>query len=217
MNIAFFETKDWEAEYIKQKFTGHELSFYQTPLNKLNLQAQDAEVLAPFVGCELSQEVLENYKNLKFIATRSTGYDHIDVKYCQKKGIKVSFVPTYGENTVAEFAFGLMLTLSRNLYQAIKRVKEEGDFNCEGLTGFDLKGKALGVVGTGHIGVHVIKIAFGFDMKILAYDPHPNQELVKQYNVQYLDLPELLKQSDIITLHVPYFAVHPSFNKPGEY
>ncbi len=213
MRISFYETKNWEAEYIKKKSTGHELSFFEGPLNLKDPSGTDAEILVPFVGSELGAEVLQNFKNLKFIATRSTGFDHIDLSACKQKGILVSNVPTYGENTVAEFAFALILALSRKLYPALKRIKEQGDFNYEGLTGFDLKGKTLGVAGTGHIGAHVIKIAFGFGMKIKAYDPHPNQQFVKDYGVEFLELPELIKQSDILTLHVPYLpATHHLIN-----
>jgi D-lactate dehydrogenase len=214
MKIAIYETKDWESEHIRQKLLGQELFFYQQALNPRNLSSTDAEILVPFVGCELSAAVLKHFGKLKFIATKSTGFDHIDLAFCRQKEIPVSNVPTYGENTVAEFAFALMLALSRKLYPALKRVKEEGDFSYEDLTGFDLKGKTLGVVGTGHIGVHVIRIAFGFDMKILAFDPHPNQQLVKDFGVRFLDLPELLKNSDIVTLHVPYLpATHHLINR----
>lgn len=231
MNIAFFETEDWEEQYLKEKLKGHNLMFAPTdlqinanlqiptdnppspPLSKGGKEYSGAEVLCNFIGFEVNKQTLKHFPKLKFVATRSTGFDHIDIKACQEKGILVSNVPTYGENTVAEFAFALILALSRKLYSAVKLVREEGLFNTAGLQGFDLKGKTIGVVGAGHIGVHVIRIARGFDMKVLAYDPHPNKALALRYGFSYASLDELLKQSDIVTLHVPYLpATHHLIN-----
>lgn len=200
MNITFYETQNWEQEYLKAKLPGQDLHF-ETGLPPA---VSDAEILCNFIGVPVNKQTLNNFPKLKYITTRSTGYDHIDLLACQERGILVSNVPTYGENTVAEFAFALILALSRKLYPAIKRIREEGLFNTDGLQGFDLRGKTLGVVGTGHIGIHVIKIAKGFDMRVLGYDPHPRAELAEQYGFEYCDLGPLLKVSDIVTLHVPY-------------
>jgi D-lactate dehydrogenase len=114
---------------------------------------------------------------------------------------------------VAEFAFALLLTLSRKMYPSLKRVKEQGKFNFDGLRGFDLKGKTLGVVGTGHIGTYVVKIAVGFGMNVIAYDPFPNEKLATEFHFTYVSLEDLLAQSDVITLHVPYMpATHHLIN-----
>lgn len=213
MKISFYEIKDWEKDYLKERLAGHELAFFVEPLNEKNLQGLDADIISPFVGCELTAPVLAKFNHLKFIATRSTGFDHVELDFCNHHGIIVSNVPTYGDNTVAEFTFALLLALMRKIYRAIKRVKEEGEFVCDDLMGFDLKGKTLGVVGTGHIGVHVVKIAKGFDMHVLAYDPHPNDQLVREFQIRYVSLEELLKSSDIVTLHVPYMpATHHLIN-----
>lgn len=201
MRIAFFETKPWEENYLKPKLAGHSLTF--SAASQIETSA-DAEILSNFVAFPISKEILGQLPKLKYIATRSTGYDHIDLKACNERGIVVSNVPTYGENTVAEFTFALMLALCRKLYPAIKRVHEEGRFSTEGLQGFDLKGKTLGVVGTGHIGAHVARIAKGFEMEICAYDPYPNQKLAQELKFSYADLDKLLQTSDIVTLHVPY-------------
>lgn len=175
---------------------------------------KDSEILCSFINFHVDKAVLEKYPKLKFIATRSTGYDHIDLKACAAKNIQVSNVPTYGENTVAEFAFALLLSLSRKIYPAIKRVREEGHFNYDGLKGFDLKGKVLGIVGAGHIGMHMIRMAKGFEMHPVAYDPHPKEELAKEYGFEYLSLDDLLKQSDVVSLHVPYLpATHHLIDK----
>jgi D-lactate dehydrogenase len=132
-------------------------------------------------------------------------------------------VPTYGENTVAEFTFALLLMLMRKMYEGVRRVKEEGRFNFDGLRGFDLLGKTIGVIGTGHIGRYVVKIAHGFGMDIVAYDPYPSEKLAAEFGFKYLSLEQLLKVSDVVTLHVPYMpATHHLINadniklfKPG--
>ncbi len=133
----------------------------------------------------------------------STGFDHIDLAECRKRKIKVANVPYYGENTVAEHTFALILSLSRNIHRAYIRALR-GDHSIEGLKGFDLKGKTLGVIGAGHIGLHVIRIAKSFGMNVLAYDTRENRFLAEVLDFQYVPLEFLLKKSDIITLHVPY-------------
>ena len=140
---------------------------------------------------------------MKLIATRSTGFDHIDLAECRQRNISVCNVPSYGENTVAEHAFALILSLSRHLYQAfVKRLTN--DFSLEGLRGFDLKEKTLGVVGTGRIGLHVIRIGKGFGMNVMAFDVNRNQLLAEVLGFTYVPLEQLLKESQIVTLHVLY-------------
>ncbi len=215
MKIAFYETEEWEEAYLRERLKGFETEFFATGLSEMDLPPQSgAEILSIFVGSQITPKVLESFPNLKFIATRSTGYDHINLEACKQKNVAVSYVPTYGENTVAEHAFALLLALSHKLYPAIRRVKQEALFSYEGLQGFDLKGRTIGIIGTGHIGTYVVKIAHGFGMNILAYDPHPNQQLAKEFNFQYAGLEDLLKQSDVVTLHVPYMpATHHIINK----
>ncbi len=125
----------------------------------------------------------------------------------------VSNVPTYGENTVAEFTFALLLALSRKIYPAVKRIREEAWFSCDELQGFDLMGKTLGVIGTGHIGTYTIKIASGFGMHVVAYDPYPKAELAKVYNFEYVDLEELLKQADVIFAPLGYYCGRDKINQ----
>ena len=158
--------------------------------------------------------MLSHLPNLQLITTRSTGYDHIDLVACVKHGTAVANVPSYGSPTVAEFAFALILTLSRKIYDAYHRVREDGSFQLDGLQGFDLKGKTLGVVGTGDIGRAVVRIANGFEMKVVASDVKPDEEFAKEQSFRYCELDELLEQSDIVTLHVPYLAsTHHLINK----
>jgi D-lactate dehydrogenase len=140
--------------------------------------------------------------NLKLIVTRSAGYDHIDCEYCKSKGVLVCNVPEYGTKTVAEWTIGLMLNLMRKIYYAIDQIKESESFDLKNLRGEELYGKKLGVIGTGRIGKEVIKLAKAFGMNILAYDAFPDENFAKEYNVTYTSLEELLKNSDVITIHV---------------
>lgn len=214
MKIAFYEIADWEAEVIKSKLTGHELSFFPGKFSDSDLPNADTEVLSMFTGSPVTPAVLGALSNLKMVATRTTGFDHVNLQATKDKGVVVSNVPTYGQNTVAELAFALILALSRKLYPAIKRVREQGLFNFDGLRGFDLAGKTLGVIGTGHIGAYAIKIAKGFSMEVVGYDPFPNEKLAAEYGFKYLSLEELLAQSDIVTIHVPYMpATHHLLNR----
>ena len=136
------------------------------------------------------------------IATRSTGYDHIDLDYCRDKGIKICNVPEYGENTVAEHVFALLLGISHHIVEAADRTRR-GDFTLNGLRGFDLKGKTLGVIGTGNIGQCVIRIANGFGMHVVAFDVREDRDLADRLNFKYLPMENLLGTMDILTLHVP--------------
>jgi D-lactate dehydrogenase len=213
MKIAFYEIADWEGEYIKSKLPGHELVFHPEKFSDQELP-EDTEILSMFVGSPVTPAVLDAVPSLKFIATRTTGFDHLNLEAIKAKNIPASNVPTYGMNTVAELAFALILTLSRKMYPAIKRVRDEGLFSFDGLRGFDLQGKTLGVIGTGHIGTYVIKIAHGFGMNIVAYDPFPNEKLSSEFDFKYVTLDELFAQSDIVTIHVPYMpATHHLINK----
>ena len=203
--IAFFEVTPKEKKYLKKKFKkDFEILYYKEELNQeTSGLIKNVEVVSPFIYSNINSEVLSKGNKLKLIATRSTGFNHIDIKTAEKKNISVSNVPYYGENTVAEHTFALILALSRNLHKAYVRTIKN-DFTLQGLQGFDLKGKTLGVIGAGSIGVHVIKIAKGFGMKVIASDAKPNHILEELLDFNYVSLDDLLKNSDIITLHCPY-------------
>ena len=160
-------------------------------------------VISPFIYSDISTKVISKAKKLKLISTRSTGFNHIDLTAAKKRKISVANVPYYGENTVAEHTFALILALSRNLHKAYVRTIRN-DFSLSGLQGFDLREKTLGVIGAGSIGVHVIKMAKGFGMKVIATDTKPNHILTELLDFNYVSLDELLSRSDIITLHCPY-------------
>ncbi len=206
MKIAFFEADAREEKYFREnlKLSGkHKAVYFKGELNERNVEkVKDVDVLVVFIHSSVNKEILKKMPKLKYITTMSTGFDHIDIAECKYLGIKISNVPFYGENTVAEHAFGLILTLSRKLYWAIERTKRD-DFSLSGLEGFDLKGRTLGVIGPGHIGQHVIRMARGFEMKVLAYSPFVDKKLEKKLGFTYVSLNELLKKSDIITLHAP--------------
>ncbi|MDP1690239.1 MAG: NAD(P)-dependent oxidoreductase [bacterium] len=204
MKIHYFSGEAWEESYVKARLPDDEIVFHTGSLAAHpEVTDPDATVLCTFIESPIGEAEMKRFPALKIIATRSTGFDHIDLAAAKAHGIAVANVPFYGENTVAEFAFALLLALSRRIIDADERVRE-GTFSPTGLRGFDLSGKTIGVVGTGHIGAHVIKMAQGFDMKVIGFDAFPNQDLSHTLNFAYVPLPELLAQSDIITIHVPY-------------
>jgi D-lactate dehydrogenase len=203
MKIAIFEAEPWEQEIYKNLHNGNEVLFREESLDESNADTYaDAQIISTFIYSDLGEKVLERIPGLKFIATRSTGFDHIAVDYCRKRGIRVSNVPDYGSCTVAEHVFGLILTISHHLIEAIDRTRK-GDFSIRGLKGFDLHGKVLGVIGTGSIGMCVIRIARGFSMEVNAFDVKPREELAERMGFSYLPMDEVLRRADIVTLHVP--------------
>lgn len=203
--IAFFETEDWEAEYLKRKLEaqGFQTEFHREHLTAENAsEAADCDALGVFVYSNVDEELLGRLQKLKLVATMSTGYDHIDLEACKRRGIAVCNVPGYGSNTVAEHTFALLLALSRKIVQSVERTRR-GDFSLEGLRGVTLRGKTIGVVSTGRIGRNVIRIAGGFGMRVIAYDPRPDAEYARQNGFEYVDFPRLLQESDVVTLHAP--------------
>jgi D-lactate dehydrogenase len=209
MKIAFFETPNEDKsvllDLIGKAMPGSELSFTEEKLTDKNTAlAADAECISVFINSMVSQEIIDALPKLKFITTRSTGYDHIDVDYAASKGIVVSSVPAYGSRTVAEFAFALILALSRKIFPAYHHLREEDSFDLSNLMGFDLYGKTIGVIGTGKIGKNAIKIAKGFEMNVIAYDMFPDAAFATQVGYSYVDLSTLLMNADIITIHAPY-------------
>lgn len=219
MKTVFFGVKLWEEEYLREQIVKRDLSI--APIFITEILTPDklpsdftAEIVSVFVDSLVDKTVIDSFPNLKFLALRSTGFDHVDLIAARARRIVVSNVPSYGENTVAEQAFALLLSLSRKIFQAYDQIKETGSFKVENLQGFDLKGKTIGVVGTGRIGRHSIAIAKGFGMRVVAYDPFPNQKLTSELGFEYLLFETLLGQSDIVTIHVPYLKeTHHLFNQ----
>lgn len=203
MKIVVFESEEWEQPYFDRFSDGHELVFEREPLDEDTVgKYSDAEIVSPFVFSDLSQPILAQLPALRYIATRSTGFDHIDTGYCGEQDIKVSNVPTYGDETVAEHVFALLLAISHKIPEAVSRTRQ-GDFSQKGLQGFDLKGRTIGIIGTGHIGLNTVRIARGFGMQVLAHDIKPDEAAARELGFTYTGLPELLAASDVISLHVP--------------
>lgn len=203
--IVFFEAEKWEEDYFTTHLQGQDMRFVAESLEierEYDSDIFSAETICVFAASQVKKEILEKFPNLKFVATRSTGYDHIDLEYCKSKGIVVSNVPAYGVHSVAEHTFALILAISQKIIPSVERAKK-GDFSQDGLRGFELFGKTLGVVGTGNIGKVVAQIGVGMGMKVIAYNRHEDDEL-KSAGVQFMDLDSVLSQSDIVTLHLPY-------------
>lgn len=205
MKIHYFSGEPWEEAFVRARLPNEEIVFHAESLGALpDISDPDASVLCSFIESPIGEAEMSRFPALKLIATRSTGFDHIDLAAAKARGITVVNVPFYGENTVAEFAFALLLALSRRIIDADEQVRATGAFSPAGLRGFDLAGKTIGVVGTGHIGAHLIRMAQGFGMKVIGFDAFPNAELSRTLDFPYVPLPELLAASDIVTLHVPY-------------
>lgn len=206
-HITFLELENWEIDYLKNKLKDLQnvnIEFHNCPLDdELLPKISNTNVLAIFIYSQINKEVIDKLPNLEYITTMSTGYDHIDTKECAKRNILVSNVPRYGENTVAEHTFALILALARKIPQSLEKVRRY-DFSLDGLRGFDLKGKTIGIVGLGSIGQHVAKIAKGFEMKVIAYDPAKSLDFARSLEVELTSFQDLLTRSDIISLHAPY-------------
>jgi len=203
MKIVIFEIEPWERKAFESLQRGHDVVYERGRLDGDSVRNfADAEVVSTFIYSALDATVLAALPNLKLIATRSTGYDHIDLNACKKKNVRVANVPIYGENTVAEHVFALLLAISHHLIDAVDRTRR-GDFSQTGLRGFDVQGKTMGIVGTGSIGCHTARIARGFGMAVVAFDLKANDAAAKEIGFPYLPLNEVLRRSDVVSLHVP--------------
>lgn len=209
MRVAFFDLEPWQPDYLQaglqrlgiaDRVQAHFFKDHLTPENAA--QYANYEGMVIFIWTKVSGAIIDALPNLRLILTMSTGYDHIDVEACRLRGITVCNVPHYGENTVAEHTFALILSLSRKLHAAYFQALR-GEYRIPQLRGFDLYGKTLGVIGAGNIGLHVIRIARGFGMRVLAHDIRPQPLLAEVLGFTYTDLDTLLAESDIVSLHMP--------------
>lgn len=202
--IVFYEASETDKLQLTEglKLTDHTWIFEAEPLTAETVDP-DAEVISVFVGrSHVTANIMDSMPKLRLIATRSTGFDHIDLEAATARDITVVNVPNYGENTVAEHAFTLLLALARRLPQTLETTKE-GIYSPTELSGFDLKGRVLGVVGTGRIGQHSARIGRGFGMEVLGYDLFEKPEVAEEIGFRYASFDELLATSDVITLHAP--------------
>ena len=203
MDIVMFEAEDWEAKACTRLARDHRLRCTAQPLDRdTATNYSEAEIVSTFVHSRLDGETLVQLPRLKLIATRSTGFDHVDLRHCRAHGIQVSNVPSYGDVTVAEHVFALLLAVARHLVATAEGMRA-GRFDQSQLRGFDLCGKTIGMVGTGRIGRRVARIARGFGMRVIATDLRPDASAAAELGFTYVDLDRLLAESDVLSLHVP--------------
>lgn len=208
MQVVFCDVDEKTSNFLKnvEKIDGVEFITFEKSLNDMSEEELKpyfgAEIISTFVYSRLTHDLLSKFTNLKMISTRSTGYNNVDLDYCREKGIKVANVVGYGEITVAEFAVGVLLNLTRKIRTAQRKLKH-GIVNVAEDLGTDLYGKTVGVIGTGAIGRHFARLVKAFGCHVLAYDLYPNQALVDEGTCEYTDLETIYKKSDIIGLNCP--------------
>ncbi len=206
MRVAFFSTKAYDRRFFDAANAAHahEVLYLEPRLTPATARlAHGFEVVCAFVNDQLDKAVLETLRagGTTMIALRSGGYNHVDLAVAKQSGLTVVHVPRYSPHSVAEHAIALMLALNRNIPRAYNRVRE-GNFSIEGLLGFDLHGKTVGLIGTGKIGFCVARILHGFGCRVLAVDPAAPPE-AREENVTFCPLPEMLAVADVISLHCP--------------
>jgi D-lactate dehydrogenase len=205
MNVAVFSYKPYEKPFLEAANGGrHELTYFHPHLTEETVPlAEGFPAVCAFVNDRLDAGVIEALAEggTRFVALRCAGFNNVDLHAAKRAGMSVARVPAYSPYSVAEHTVGLMLTLNRKFHRAFNRVRE-GNFELDGLLGFDLHGRTVGIVGTGKIGLCVARILAGFGCRLLAYDVRPNPECVA-LGVSYVPLPELFETSDVVTLHCP--------------
>ena len=204
MKIAFFSTKIYDREFFDRYNTSHEIIYFEAPLNEQTVNlANGCKAICAFVNDKITVAVITALKNngVQLIALRSAGFNNVDIAAAKANGITVVRVPAYSPYAVAEHAVALILTLNRKTHKAYNRVRE-GNFSLDRLTGFDLNGKTVGVIGTGKIGQVFCKIMQGFGCKVLAFDVIASKQL-EATGVIYLSLIDIFQQADIVSLHCP--------------
>ncbi len=209
MRVAVFDIHKFEKSFLEATLSGfHEIRFIEAKLDVHTAPyAQGCDAVVVFIHDDASGENLKVLQQMgvRFLVTRSAGFNHIDLKVAESLGIQVANVPDYSPYAVAEHAVALMLALNRKLIRAHHRLMDL-NFSLNGLVGFDMHGKTVGIIGLGKIGRVVAKILSGFGCSLLAYDLILDPQLEKNYSLQFTDLDDLYHRSDIITLHVPLNA-----------
>jgi len=204
MTIAYIQPYEGELPLVQAGLGEHTIVSADCVWDIPEADRHAVEVLSVFVDYEVTADVLDMLPNLQCIATRSAGYDHIDMEAAQARDLTVTRVPHYGTRTVAEYAFALLFALSRNAFRSYTDMQRDaGVTNFESYEGFDLCGKTLGVVGTGAIGKNVCQIAKGLGMQVVAFDMYPDETFAAEQGFAYAPLDDVLAQAHIVTLHVP--------------
>jgi len=206
MKVLVYSFHAFEQLHFKRnELNNNQLSFSDQALSvKSASLSAGFDAVCLFTGDDASAPVLEllHQNGVRFIALRSAGFNHVDLNKAKQLGIRVARVPAYSPFAIAEHAVALMLALNRKLIQSHSRIMEQ-NFSLNGLTGFDMNGKTIGIMGTGKIGAVVARILHGFGARLLAYDITENEEIKQQYQVEYTDRESLYQRSDILTLHLP--------------
>lgn len=204
--VIFFDVEDYEREFLVGACEGkYDFTLVPEPLNdlkKIDSAFADARIISCFTNSRVNATVLEQFKNLGLIALRSVGFNHVDIKYCKEHDIAVETTPNYGNMSVAEFAMGLLLDVARKITRSYLNLKS-GEVDPIASIGFELYGKTIGIAGLGAIGAEMARLAKGFNMNIIGYDIRENIELEEKYGVKYTDFDTLLRESDVISLHMP--------------
>lgn len=198
MKIVFVETEDDEQAFFAQSLADHDVDF----VDSIEEVPRDAEIVSVFVNSRVGPSFLRSHPRLKLVASRSSAVDHLDTRAAAKAGVVLAHVPDYGAATVAEHTFALILGVARRLRHCLD-AKNRGRGLTERLRGRELRGKTLGVVGTGRVGRMVIRIAQAFGMDCLAFDMKRDAALAADLGFRYVTLDQLLRKSDVITLHIP--------------
>ncbi|MEI7577767.1 MAG: 2-hydroxyacid dehydrogenase [Armatimonadota bacterium] len=205
--VAFFDTKPYDREYFTRAISGSTLvaEFHEFRLNTETASSvEDSSAVCVFVNDKLDRPCLEQLarSGVRMVALRCAGFNNVDIAVAKQLDIAVTRVPAYSPHAVAEHAVALLLTLNRKIHRAHNRVREH-NFALEGLVGFDLFGKTVGIVGTGKIGRAAAQIFRGFGTEVVAYDPFPMEGWAQDIGVQYVQFSELLSRCDIVSLHLP--------------
>lgn len=200
--IAFFECDQQRKEFFQRHLTGFQLVFFPENLSEQHLpELKDCQIIAVVNYSPVTREIVAQLPETKLIAVGCTGYNNVDVKACEERGILVSNTPGYSDDAVAEHTITLMLMLLRHAHIAHLRAKDN-NFSWNGIIGNNLKGKTLGIIGTGKIGLKVIELAKGFGVKMVAYSRNPKPDKAAELGFRYVSLPEVLAASDIVSLHL---------------
>lgn len=206
IDVALYDARPYDRDYFESsRAEGIGWNFHEFRLSgPTAVSASGAFAVCAFVNDHLDKSCLETLASLgvKMIAMRCAGYNNVDIAAAKALSLAVTRVPAYSPHAVAEHAFGLILCLNRNIHRAYQRIREL-NFSLNGLIGFDLVGKTIGILGTGKIGKITAQIARGFEMKVLAYDIEPDRAWAEEKGIEYVDLNTLYEKSNIISLHVP--------------
>lgn len=208
--MLMFDFRDSEKKFFEENnYENFDITFLKQSLNEDTVnelteeQLEHTTVISVFIDSEVTEDVINKFKNLRIVSTRSTGINHINHKACVEKNIDVVNVASYGSKSVAQYTIGLMIALIRKIIPASKYVINK-DTSCHEFIGRDISALTIGVIGTGSIGAAVCKLASALGMKILAFDIVEKHELIDEVELEYTDIQTLIKNSDVITLHIPY-------------